>query len=529
MPRNHSLTYYLLLTIVVFNFVTISFAVDDFDTELERLAAWCDGLGLTDEAAVTRNAILPHTDDELFIPIFQVKVQRENNNGFENEDDIPLPETVDKSTDNTDNKTIWQNRLANLRYQYGKKLFADAVQLAESGKGGDAVERLITVLRVDPDNAVARTFFGYTRHDGCWRTAWEVERMTSGFVEHPRFGWIKKEHVERYEKGQRLWKIAPQSTNKTQPSPPAETWITADEESERRHDIRNGWDIASEHFILRTSCGLEEGVKMSRRLEDFYRCWSLMFYRVYKNDSQLSREIKAAITGKQPPAKRTRHSVYVYRDKAEYIANLREIEPQVEATLGFYYPERKRSYFFQPDAATTDEYEYRHIVNTLLHEATHQLFQETLGSRVMPGQKNNFWLFEGVATYMESFKRDGDYYVLGGFDCDWMLAARYRFNKSKFYLPFEQITKMGQDGFQDFGITSKTGFEPSEKLRMLYSQSSGITHFLMHTENGRFREPTIQLLRRLYHGEEQPDSLSKLTGVTYKELDAKYKKYITRP
>ena len=489
-------------------------AADDVVTyaaALEQLARWCDDHDLAAEAEATRAAMLPQAADQIFIPTLPLRAGRADDTGF------PPSEPAASAS----NRTVWHYRLVTLRYESAEKLFAEAQALAEAGKGGDAVERLIAVLHADPDHLAARTFFGFQRHDGCWRTGWEIAQLLQGYVDHPRFGWMKKEHVPRYEQGERFW-VDPARKRA------AGEWITAAEEQRRRADIRYGWDIQSEHYQLRTNAGLEEGVQMIRRLENLYRGWKLLFFRFFATDAQLARLFKTLEPGKPAEMKLARHSVYVYRSKADYVANLREVEPQIEITSGFYYPPQSRCYFFPPDPRTMDEQECRHIENTLLHEATHQLFQESVSLKVMPGQKCNFWIFEGIAMYMETFRQEGDYYVVGDADCDWLVAARYRFRTSRFYMPLEQLTRMGQRDFQGFGSHLRTGSEPDEKLRMLYSQSAGLAHFLMHGENGRFRDMTVQYLRRLYNRDDRPDTLSKLTGLSYRELDALYAAFIQK-
>jgi hypothetical protein len=131
------------------------------------------------------------------------------------------------------------------------------------------------------------------------------------------------------------------------------------------------------------------------------------------------------------------------------------------------------------------------------------------------GRRANFWIVEGIAMYMESLKQENGYYVLGGMDDERMNAARYRLLKDNFYIPLADFTGYGMDRFQK-----------DPKIAMLYSQAAGLAHFLVHYDHGRYRDALVAYLTIVYTGQDTPDTLAQLTGVTYAELDKQYREFM---
>ncbi len=515
---------------------------DSYHDSLKALAVWCENQGLAAEAKTTRAAVKPDSPDHLFLPALPLEAGLLSDDdslrekGSEAISEYPsgnaLPVPGDDHEDGRHHD--WHRRFSRIRRTYAEQCFAEARRLAGEKKGGKAVEYLLECVRANPDHLGARTVFGFQRYEGTWRTAWEIGQLKKKRIDHPRFGWIPAAHVKRYEKGERFLQ---------DPDRRKGEWISSEEEERRRFDIRNGWVLVSEHYELRTNVGLEEGVKMLRRLEDIHRAWSLLFFRYLGTEGQFAKmflNLKPGVPSQSGNPKK--HSVYVYRDKEDYVRNLQEIDPNIGNTIGFYLPSKKRCYFYPPDPAKMSALDVRNIDNTLLHEATHQLFQESRGIVGMPGESGNFWIFEGIAMYMETLRRSGDYYVLGecgngleeqdaaraGVTADTsgrLYAARYRYHEG-FYVPMAILVRMNTRLFQEFRGYPRPGSDPLAETQKLYSQSAGFTHFLMHAEGGRFREAVIAYLCLFYNGEAVFDTLSKLTGVSYPELDRMYDVYI---
>jgi hypothetical protein len=273
---------------------------------------------------------------------------------------------------------------------------------------------------------------------------------------------------------------------------------------------RNGlWTITTEHYDIITTHSAAAGIETGERLEHLYSAWKQLFYE--------------ALYGKEKAAVKTqqRLRVFVYKNKEDYVQNLksseRGIEPMLRESHGFYHPRRQTAYFYpvseDMDKATADS-----VHKTLYHEGTHQLFQEVnRKATLLPGARNNFWLAEGIAMVMETFQIKDDCYTVGDADDNRLYAAKtHRFDKKYFfYVPFADIVKMGREQFQT-----------NPKLARLYSQSAGIAHFLMFYENSKYRPAMMELLRQIYGGSAKPESLSKLTGQPYETLDGEYETFL---
>jgi len=158
----------------------------------------------------------------------------------------------------------------------------------------------------------------------------------------------------------------------------------------------------------------------------------------------------------------------------------------------------------------------------MFHEVTHQLLGESARSIADVGQNENFWLIEGIACYMESFKREGDRMSVGDPLHSRIHWARVRVVEEEYFVPMQRFTALGMREFQ-FGADFTT-------LQRYYSQASGMVHFFLHAQDGAYREQFIAHLAQVY----SPDSrkrahiagLDEVTGVPFSELDRQYVEYI---
>ncbi|MDR2757069.1 MAG: hypothetical protein LBC20_15340 [Planctomycetaceae bacterium] len=386
--------------------------------------------------------------------------------------------------------------------EIAENLYRQVVVAAENKQGLEAMRLAVQVIEANPEHEIVRRIFGFKLFHGQWRTDWEMNRLKKGFIDHPVFGWLPKEFVEPYESGKRMI--------------PKLGWVSADEDNKFHADIRNGWQIATEHYDLLTNHSLEEGVQMSRKLEHLYKAWKMLFFNMLFSEEKLAKLFLETL----PSVPLPRHRVYVFRDKRDYVFFLKDSEQGFEAQLresnGFYHPQRFISYFF-PVSCNMDEFDADTVRKALYHEGTHQLFQEARPKSNLPGVRNNFWIVEGMAMFMETFRIEGNQYKLGNQEDSRLFAAKaHRFEPEYlFYLPFEQTVALGRREFQTH-----------PRLARLYSQSAGMTHFLMLYRNGKYRYAVFELLRQVYAGAVRPDTLSKLTGHSYQELDQEYTEFL---
>jgi hypothetical protein len=131
-------------------------------------------------------------------------------------------------------------------------------------------------LHADPDSEKLRNVLGFEFYERQWRTDWEIGQLKRGRVNHERFGWLPARHVERYEAGERLFKGQ---------------WISKEQDANERTNIDNGWIISTEHYDVQTNHSLEEGVRISRKLEEFYNVWKQVFIQYTASTSELAQRM----------------------------------------------------------------------------------------------------------------------------------------------------------------------------------------------------------------------------------------------
>lgn len=449
---------------------------DKFSAQLQELSAWCDEQKLAREAAKVRAwqpAREPHTRYLVILPV--------------SADAAPVK-------DASAAQQQWHERFQSLRRAQAKALFALARTALAQHNVSLAYDLVWETARQNPDHAEARHILGYQSYAGGWHTPWEINtKLSAKQIWTDKYGWILESNLSKYEAGQRPPKVGAK-------------WVSAaDDNRLRQKSIDQGWVITTEHYLVKTDHSLEAGVQLAARLERLYSVWQQLFPRYHTSEVQLNQLFE----GRKVPRTPRRHEVYFYRAKEEYQSELRKIQPGIEISSGIYFnkPNHKRAYFFASDE---DDH------TNLYHEATHQLFSETRTSVDQNlGRDANIWIIEGIACYLESLQEAGDFCTVGGVNAQRLLDARFRLLADNFYLPLNEFVKYGLEQLQR-----------DPKIPMLYTQASGLTHFLMHYEKGRYRDATIDYLTAIYTGRDSPNTLSELTGMRYLDLDRQYKEFI---
>jgi hypothetical protein len=378
------------------------------------------------------------------------------------------------------------------RKEYADALFSLAKRAAEAGQLSLAFQWATETLRENPDHADARRVLGYKKHGDEWLTPYGVRMREAGKQWHPEFGWLTPGEVSRYEAGERL---------------AGKRWVTAEEDATRHRDIKNGWQVRTDHFLVTTNHSLEAAAELAARLERLHQVWRQLFAGFYLKEN----EVRRLFAGERQPRKQVRPCrVYDHRDRGEYNAALRKKQPRIGETLGIYFDDMREAHFF----AGEDQ-----DAGTLYHEAVHQLFQETKPGAKRVGLLANFWVVEGVATYFETLSEHNDpnaglYFTIGEAQAGRLPAARQRLVEG-FYVPLAELTRMGQRDVQRHAEIGK-----------VYTQSTGLVAFLMDAEAGRYREPLVQYLDAIYEGRDTDRTLAEVTGEGYDELDAAYHRHV---
>ncbi len=443
-----------------------------FAADLEQLTKWCETNGLNDEARATRRVLGPSNPYKLYLPV--------------------LPDEIGPTkppADAPEKVVEWDSRLTKLRRDHAVALYKMAQSAVRNGKAGLAFELVMAAIHANPDFEPVRKMLGYQKYHDQWRTFYAAKKLRDGSVWSDKFGWLPKSYLPRYEDGQRNLDGR---------------WVSAAEDADHHRDVNHGWHVETEHYSIHTDDSLEAGVALGVKLECLNRLWQQIFLGYYASEADVVAWFDGRSRPQTGPLKR--HEVLYFRDRDDYNRSLKPAVPNIEISIGLYFGRTRQAFFFA-GKDSDDE--------TLYHEATHQLFYETRPVSPEPGSKFNFWVVEGIALYMESLRQEDGYYVLGGFDTQRLADAKYRLLEDNFYVPLQEFAGYGTEKIQTSPVIGK-----------LYSQAAGLTHFLIHYDGGRYRDALIAYLTAIYTGRDQPDTLVKLTGTSFADLDKQYREFI---
>ena len=271
-----------------------------------------------------------------------------------------------------------------------------------------------------------------------------------------------------------------------------------DDDEFRTKKTSSGWEVETEHFEITTTDTEHAAAAAGERLEELHAVWRQLFAEYWFTQAELERRF----AGQDSRLAEPDHQVMLFANKQQYVDYLKRDEPGIEVSLG-YYAERPRIAYFYNDPAT---------VATQFHEATHQLFHERFRRGKSAGVDNNFWVVEGIATYMESMQKGDGYYVVGGPGAYRLQFARYRALTEQFYVPLAKFVAMGRAETQ----------AAAENLPRIYSQAAGLSHFFMDAQGGKYRRAFVQYLDAVYRDKADATTLARLTGKRYEELDKEY-------
>ncbi len=351
----------------------------------------------------------------------------------------------------------WYNKFRQVRNEQAESLFRLARQQLGDGFPARSYQLLHEVLHEDPDHEEVRDILGYRQVNGHWRRPEGTIRIREMRTANRSLGLPAGGH----------------------------------------------WVVESGSFRLTTDHSPEAGRELVERLEELRDVWQQLFFCYHSNEAALERCFES---GGRVSRSSKQHEVVLFRDRQEYVNRLQQIEPRIGVSVGYYLEARKTAYFYVDDDAKDDIY---------FHEVTHQLFSET--GRVAPGVggRGNYWIVEGVAMYMESLRKMGDYYTAGGFDADRLQYARYRALSEGFQVPLAQLVSLDRNALQQH-----------EDIRRLYSQSAGMASMLMDERRGAYRRSLVDYLRAVYQGRDQLETLASLSGVSLPEFDRQYPAFL---
>ncbi len=402
----------------------------------------------------------------------------------------------------------WRTRLRKARNDYAIGLYRLTRDAIFAGFASFGYELLQETARVNPDHIAARRLLGYVRSGNSWITPFEKRKADLGEVWHDRYGWLPKSSVKRYEDGERYY--VPRGARKGR-------WIAANVDAQLHRDFNNAWKIETEHYLVKTNVSYEEGVRVAKTLEDYYRYFFQTFAGFFNSREQMRKLFSGSAT-RGGRARSTPYVVHYYRTKDEYVKRLQPFFPGVDIgiTNALYLTRQRIAHFYHnPDVDNTP---------TLYHEATHQIFYESLKNNRTIAEREHFWIIEGISCYVESFRKNRGRASFGDPAYERFRAAKIRFVNDGYYVPLSRFAQLGMQAFQT-----------NRNIQKNYSQASGLTKFFMEYDNGRYRDALIEHISQLYRNDTRRfargkalrvQTLEELTGVSYKKLDRQYGAYI---
>ena len=440
----------------------------------------------------------------------------------------PLPSLVQLPVSNRlpSDEQLWRNRLNTVRSEKARELYSLARQALRADLPSLAYQLIHDVLRLDPDHKDGRAILGQQMFNdprrqadinyvGEWVSPFEADKRSGSKPEinHPRYGWIPIGNVDRFEEDMRPWRGK---------------WVSVQKEAELRREFSNAWEIRTEHFLIKTNTSLEEGVVISRKLELFHDWLYSNFAAFFDTPDALEERFEKAQPRRRGILPKPME-VHYYSTREEYERRLNGRVPP-NLTNGLYWEPDRTCYLFK----NSDDKD----LNAAFHETTHQMFDlATLEARVAAARKrqllkrektrqrwelcenSNFWILEGLACYMESFRMDEGVTSIGDPSHIRFVGAQQRLIRDGFFVDIQTFSSLGKDGFRT---------HPNQT--QLYTQGAGVAHFLLHYKDGLYRDALIKLLAGVY----RPDlrnvfaepSLEELTGVPFEVLDQQYRQHM---
>ena len=330
-------------------------------------------------------------------------------------------------------------------------------------------------LRDDPDHEPARKAGGWVKRDGRWLWPETAKRLDAGDVADPDRGWITKSQAGR----------------PTEPRPGRPVaWL-------------------SDHWKISSQAGPDAAAALACELELTHDVWRQAFGGFMLEPADLER----AFEGRSRPVSHGPFAATLFADRAAYVADLEKLEPMIARTLGLYWTPTRTAYFVPIGAGDDDP-----GASTIHHEAVHQLFAEMRKTSPLVGERCGFWAVEAAACYIESLTPTEYGWTLGGRDAGRAPAARERLIDDGLYVPLDELCGLG-----------RTELQADERLPAIYSQISGLADFFMNGEDARYREAFVEYLVRIYTGSVSPDTLARLCGTSYADLDDAYRRHMARP
>ncbi|MFM7077397.1 MAG: hypothetical protein ACKO3G_15240 [Planctomycetaceae bacterium] len=367
-------------------------------------------------------------------------------------------------------------------------------------RGAEAITLLHHVLRDDPDHAAARAVGGWVKRDGEWVSPGVARRLERGDEFDPAFGWLPRGRLARYRAGERY---------------ESGRWVDAAEDDAAGRTLKRAWTVDSDNWRVRSTAPPADAAALAASLEEAFLLWRQAFGAFAWEPAELEKRFRGR--GRTP--QRDPFAAVLLDSRERYLEEVTRFEPNAVRSDAIYWMPTRTAWFAPPPEPPDDpgDAPAGPETRTVRHECAHQLFAEVRRGSPLAGERCGFWAIEAVALYLESAVATPFGWTLGGPDAGRVPAARERLLEDGFHVPLADLTAMGRREFQT-----------DQRLPQLYSEISGLADFFMNGAAGRHREAFLEYLDRVYSGSVQPDTLARLCGRSYAELDEEYRDHLAR-
>ncbi len=452
---------------------------------LEKLARWCVERKLKAEAAELVATIARNTPEWKKLPELRDAVEAIEDGAAPAEDD----------------RKEFERKLKAYRESHAERLMKLAKDCARNGLYTRAYDLIGDVLELDPDHAQARKIRGYVKVGGKWVTKYEAKLLKDHVLYVDKDGvcqgWVPKKDVKKWDEGLR---------------PFAGGWLPEAEEIRKRQvNEYRGWSVETEHFEVKTGVSRAAAYEWGLFLEDYYDAFFRNFINFFdvEDGARLLFDVK--------PLKK-KHAVLFFASRNHYLQHVKAEhgnEPLLLQSAGFFGPcgAIKASHCYKSEEAAD--------IATMLHEVTHQLFDETKEERSY-GSKGNNWVPEGIASYIETWEKVNGKWHPG------RNVNHERLQVAKAFL----AANPGWSLSSFLAIDNRDFHQQNRGLN--YALSEALAHFLMHYDNERYREDFVRFIAVYYEGKAHEGSLYEHLQIPGPEakraetLEREFKEYMAR-
>ena len=401
-----------------------------------------------------------------------------------------------------------ESKLAKVHKKFVSNLSKLANSCVDQGFPAQGYEVVQWTLQFDDENTRLRKALRQYRFDDKrskktrWYGPYDYAKAKSGYVDHPKYGWITPKDLKKVKNGLARFK------GKWHPAAIVET---------ERQEWSNRWVHETAHFEIHTNAPLEDAVYFGREVEKLYSFFFRVWVDFYAPDNaKLARQLVLQ-GGKDLKSRKLR--VHYHRSRESYIweaENDRRLKtvPNIELTkrsAGFYWGGNGRAYFYREPKIGPN-------LRTIYHEVTHQIFGETYPD----GPRPPVWLVEGLAVFMEDPAVRGD----------------YERGTERFLVGTERPVGVKKNNVRDINRFVKKNFNDQNfhggGRGDNYKTGGAVVHFFMLYRGGVHRKGFIRYARAAYRNtlEETPTPAKKLyefLDITEDELQAQWEEFNKKP